>query len=601
MLLFARISLAQKIAAASLLGLAMLAGILFVVYHDALGAYADRLAQQNLKAAEAVAWDALKREGTEFRVEDGKLLAGARPLNGAFEIVDRVQSLVGGVATIFMGDTRVATNVKKPDGSRAVGTKLAPGPAYDAVFHRHEAYHGTADILGASYFTVYDPILSPSGEVIGILFVGRLKSETHAEIAEIQNRALVAGLAAVSAIALALLWLSRRIFAPLGALRAATQRVARGELGSQVTGLTRRDDIGDMARALDDLRRTAQDKAALDRESASQREEREAERRERERDLARRNEEQGQFLAKLGAALQRLAGGDLAAALDDRAPPAYRQLVADFNAAVGSLGSTLAEVRRGVGAVAGAAEEVASASRTLSQRSEHDAQSLEETVQALRRLTQTVTHASDVATSARGLAAQAGKAAEGGGEIARRAGEAMQGIEGSSREIREILSLINEIAFQTNLLALNAGVEAARAGEAGKGFAVVASEVRALAQRSAEAARQIATLVAASDAQVAAGVARVGETREALTQIIARVSEVAGLIGEIAQGAGEQASGLLSLSAAVSELGNSVQENAAMAEQTNASGGALTEESEALSRSIGLFRLREDGALAYAA
>jgi methyl-accepting chemotaxis protein len=169
----------------------------------------------------------------------------------------------------------------------------------------------------------------------------------------------------------------------------------------------------------------------------------------------------------------------------------------------------------------------------------------------------------------------------------------MRRIEASSREISDILGLINEIAFQTSLLALNAGVEAARAGEAGRGFAVVAAEVRALANRSGEAAKQIASLVAASNGEVAGGVARVEATQQALGRITARVAEVEAGIGEIAGGAGEQSRGLDELDAAVAALSKSVQENAAMAEQSNAAGSALTQEAERLAHAIHAFRLHD--------
>jgi methyl-accepting chemotaxis protein len=213
-----------------------------------------------------------------------------------------------------------------------------------------------------------------------------------------------------------------------------------------------------------------------------------------------------------------------------------------------------------------------------------------------------VGRSSERAAGARAAAEDAGREAGAGGDIAMRAGEAMHGIEVSSREIRAVLSLINEIAFQTNLLALNAGVEAARAGDAGAGFAVVASEVRALAQRSGEASKQIAALIAACDAQVATGVARVGESREALQRIIAKVTEVSGMFGEIARGAQEQSGKLGALGSAVGELETSVQQNATLAEETNASSRALSGEAERLFGSIGRFRLpAERGALRRAA
>jgi methyl-accepting chemotaxis protein len=535
----------------------------------------------------------LKRQGEDFRLVEGKLVAGANALNGRSDIVDRVQDLVGGVATIFMGDLRVATNVKKPDGSRAVGTKLAAGPVYDALFKRGEAYRGEADILGRSYFTAYDPIRDAKGGVVGILFVGQLEAETHAEIAGIQTWAISVALGVALAVGALMLALSSRMFAPLVRLRQSMTSFARGDLESAVEGLSRGDDIGEMARAVDALRAAALEKIRLDQQNERQRREGEAERSENERALQQRGQERAQALEALTQALQQVAAGDLTVALGDRLPEVYRRLCEDFDAAVSSLARTMAEVRGGAEAVSGSAAELAASSDSLSRRTENDASRLDETAGALNSLRVKAQRSIELASVARKAAMQADAEAKSGGEVARGACEAMRRIEASSREISDILGLINEIAFQTSLLALNAGVEAARAGEAGRGFAVVAAEVRALANRSGEAAKQIASLVAASNGEVAGGVARVEATQQALGRITARVAEVEAGIGEIAGGAGEQSRGLDELDAAVAALSKSVQENAAMAEQSNAAGSALTQEAERLAHAIHAFRLHD--------
>ncbi len=172
----------------------------------------------------------------------------------------------------------------------------------------------------------------------------------------------------------------------------------------------------------------------------------------------------------------------------------------------------------------------------------------------------------------------------------------MSEIEKSSAEITQIIGVIDEIAFQTNLLALNAGVEAARAGDAGRGFAVVASEVRALAQRSADAAKEIKSLISASSQQVAQGVGLVGQTGEALQRIVAHVAEIDGLVREIAAGAQEQATGLHEVNTAVNDMDRVTQQNAAMVEETTAASHALASEARLLAESVARFDIGAPGA-----
>ena len=177
------------------------------------------------------------------------------------------------------------------------------------------------------------------------------------------------------------------------------------------------------------------------------------------------------------------------------------------------------------------------------------------------------------------------------GAIVKQAMTAMGSIEGSSRQVGQIIGVINEIAFQTNLLALNAGVEAARAGDAGRGFAVVASEVRALAQRSADAAREIKELIAASTEQVNAGVKLVGETGQVLTRIVSEVLDVNTAVGAIAASVQEQSVALVEVNSAVNQMDQATQQNAAMVEETTAASHCLASQAEELARMTGRFQL----------
>ncbi|MDR6788721.1 methyl-accepting chemotaxis protein [Sphingomonas sp. BE138] len=235
------------------------------------------------------------------------------------------------------------------------------------------------------------------------------------------------------------------------------------------------------------------------------------------------------------------------------------------------------------------ASDIRSASDDLSQRTEQQAASLEETAAAMEEITSTVRRTATDAAEADKIVSTARREAAASGEVVRRAVEAMSGIERSSSEISEIISVIDAIAFQTNLLALNAGVEAARAGDAGKGFAVVASEVRALAQRSADAAKDVKVKINASTEQVDLGVGLVDEAGKALQTINLRIGEISSLMAGISAAAEQQAIGLQQVNTAVGEMDNVTQQNAAMVEEATAAARSLASEADALSRQVSRF------------
>nr|WP_244437689.1 methyl-accepting chemotaxis protein [Hyphomicrobium denitrificans] len=296
----------------------------------------------------------------------------------------------------------------------------------------------------------------------------------------------------------------------------------------------------------------------------------------------------------LGAALSELAEGDLETGLYIDVAPQFAKLKADFNSAASTLKSTISLVKKGAGSIKLGTNEISQASDDLSRRTENQAASLEETAAAVKEITDTVNKTARGATHARETVSIAKADAEKSGEVVRRAIEAMTGIESSSKQISQIIGVIDEIAFQTNLLALNAGVEAARAGDAGRGFAVVASEVRALAQRSAEAAKEIKGLISASTGQVAQGVQLVGETGHALTRIVTQVAEINSIVTEIAASANEQAHGLEQVNTAVNEMDQVTQQNAAMVEEATAATQTLAQQTEELANLVSRFKTGDD-------
>jgi methyl-accepting chemotaxis protein len=266
-------------------------------------------------------------------------------------------------------------------------------------------------------------------------------------------------------------------------------------------------------------------------------------------------------------------------------------IIDDFNESIVRLNETMQIVVGSANAIHQGAQVINDASDELTQRAESQAANLEETAASLGEITETVKRAAAGASQARAIVASADADAKKGAVVVREAVLAMDGISKSSGQISQIIGVIDEIAFQTNLLALNAGVEAARAGDAGRGFAVVAMEVRALAQRSAAAAKEIKTLISNSGQQVQAGVELVAATGKTLDAILAQVARINTVVGDIAVGAEHQAVSLAAINAAINEMDRSTQENAAMVAHSNASGRSLGEETERLTRVIEQFQL----------
>ena len=386
-------------------------------------------------------------------------------------------------------------------------------------------------------------------------------------------------------------FIGRSVSAPIVALERRMRGLAEGDKSSDIPGVARRDEIGQMAAALVIFRDAAIEKDRLEAEALAQRSMSEQERAAREAEKAREAEADRITIQALGQGLSAMADGDLTHRIEIEFAPKAAQLKTDFNDAVAQLQQAVSVVVGNVAGIRSGAGEISQAADDLSRRTEQQAAGLEETAAALDQITATVNKTASGARQASDVVQSAKGEAETSGEIVRDAIQAMQAIETSSVQINQIIGVIDEIAFQTNLLALNAGVEAARAGDAGRGFAVVASEVRALAQRSAEAAKEIKTLISASTGQVGSGVKLVGQTGQALQRIVDRVAEIDGLVSEIAASAQEQAVGLAQVNTAVNQMDQVTQQNAAMVEQSTAASHSLAQEAQSLQASMAQFRV----------
>ena len=371
----------------------------------------------------------------------------------------------------------------------------------------------------------------------------------------------------------------------------ATERLARGDNGVDLAPLARGDELGAIVSSLAVFRDNQLNLERLRQEQDANSAASEETRRKAAEAAAALAEEQALVVNSLAEGLDRLASGDLTYRLNAAFPGDYLKLRDDFNAAMSALEDVMSAISASTATIQSGTGEISHAADDLSRRTEHQAATLEETAAALDEITATVQKTAEGSNHGREAVSSAKADAERSGDIVGRAVTAMTQIDQSSRKISQIIGVVDEIAFQTNLLALNAGVEAARAGESGRGFAVVASEVRALAQRSAEAAKEIKGLISASSEQVAQGVELVGETGKALERIVSQVAEISNVVGEIAASAKEEALGLHQVNTAVNQMDHVTQQNAAMVEQSTAASRALADEAQELGRLVARFKV----------
>jgi methyl-accepting chemotaxis protein len=508
---FGRLSVVQKITGITLVALLLMLGAMLGVTLWVLRGELGDQAQSRQESAMRVAWHVVEGVGTVYRIEGDTLYAGETVLNDRSEIVDTITRLMGGTATIFAGDTRVATNVKKPDGSRAIGTKLAPGPAYDAVLKRGVSYRGEATILGEPYFTAYDPIKDSSGKVVGILYTGL----SQAAIVVLVNRLMVSLAVAGGMVLLVTggltFFILRANLRAVTEMAAATNRLAEGDLDIEIAGHGRHDEIGRMAAALEVFR----DKLKHNREMQ-----------EAQETLAAQSRQ-----AVLGA-VRGMA----------------RTVERETDEALASVASRTDTMTGGVGHLEGLVQSMQSNSATVAAAAEQALANAETVASAAEELSASIGEIANQAAASTTVAREAG-------ELAQQAAGLVGDLDGAANGIGEVVKLISDIAGQTNLLALNASIEAARAGDSGKGFAVVANEVKSLANETQRSVGQITgqietmqqmshrmvqaigtirtTIVKVDEA--AATIAAAVEQQNATTRDISRnVQEVAGGAQEVA-------------------------------------------------------------------
>ena len=557
-----------------------------------------------------------------LNAETGDLTSYGSVVNNEFSSVDKFTNDTGSVATVFAkkGDDflRVTTSVKKQDGSRALGTLLDRAhPAY-ALMLAGQSYSGPAVLFGKPYMTYYEPMKDAAGKIIGIFFVG---NDTALQQASLESQIQAQKFFDTGALYFI------EVSGPLTDARFKVHPNAKGkkvleaypQADKFLSALAAAPD-GYVRNAATLLAATPADRWAVMRKTKSGSGWLVAEVSERESMVQYWANMSiiwgllalttvllggGLFLlirhtvskplGELTVAVTAVAQGDLTQVFNTRRPDEIGMLVNEVETMRQRYLDVLSQVRSSVENVSTASAEIATGNQDLSARTEQTASNLQRTASSVELLTTTVKQSADASRQANQLAASAAKVAARGGKAVGEVVATMNDINQSSRKISDIIGVIDGIAFQTNILALNAAVEAARAGEQGRGFAVVASEVRSLAQRSAEAAREIKTLIGASVEKVESGSRLVQNAGRTMDEIVGSVKQVSDIIGEITAAALEQAEGIGEVNTAINQLDQMTQQNAALVEESAAAADRLRDQAQRLAEAVAIFKLSGAG------
>ncbi|MBY3238558.1 Cache 3/Cache 2 fusion domain-containing protein [Rhizobium leguminosarum bv. viciae 248] len=545
-------------------------------------------------------------QAAKIELKDNQLSAvteDAIPALADHSLVDRTAQSIAGVATIFQKQgsdyVRISTNVKKENGDRAVGTKLVAEHPAQPVLARGEAYYGPAELFGRKFMTGYFPIKNAANANVGILFIGIPMEVYYQRMYELQMLVLGVGSIVMLLVGVLAFYAIRLSVKPLQALTASVHSISAGNLEGAIPCVEKRNEFGDIGRALALFRDSARARRDLETQAGEQRELSDAERARNDADKRSLDGQIDFAVNQLAAGLGRLSQGDVSQTIGTPFVGRLEQLRVDFNASLLRLQDTLSGIRDSASTIQRNSGAVSASAGELSKRTEAQAANLEETAAAVEEITVTVRSSAERAREANNVVAATKKTADNSGAVVGDAVAAMDRIEQASQRIEQIIEVIDDIAFQTNLLALNAGIEAARAGEAGKGFAVVAQEVRELAQRSADAAREIKSLIETSSREVTAGSELVQKTGSVLASISQEIIAISGHVETIATASRDQSAALQEVNGSVNAMDQMTQKNAAMVAETTQASRLLAGEADTLMALIERFRIVAESAPAH--
>ncbi|WP_230989503.1 methyl-accepting chemotaxis protein [Devosia faecipullorum] len=553
------------------------------------------------------------------------------------ELVDSIARLTGESAAIFGWDAEksdfiyMSATMAGDDGERLVGATLGQGSLAYAAMMAGIPYSGEAVIAGAPYYTAYQPILDQKGTAVGVLYVGVDKVGVETLINGVLLLLAGVGGGALLVLGVIGLMVSRALTAPVPRLAQTMKTVAEGNYQTEVPYLDRRNEMGEMARAVEVFRENGLKVSAMSEEERAASERRRIERTDMmvalqaafgevvdaaiAGDFSKRVHAQfpdrelnslagsvnalvetvDRGLSETGEVLAAMAQADMTRRMRGDYRGAFAKLMSDTNAVAEKLSEVIGQLRHTSGALKTATGEILSGANDLSERTTKQAATIEQTSAAMEQLAGTVADnarmADDANASANAVSADAARS----GAVMDQANEAMERITQSSAKISNIIGMIDDIAFQTNLLALNASVEAARAGDAGKGFAVVAVEVRRLAQSAASASAEVKALIETSASEVKAGSSLVSSAAGQLRTMLGAVSENAGLMQAIAKASKTQAAAIGEVSVAVRTLDEMTQHNAALVEETNAAIEQTEAQAAELDRIVDVFTIETGG------
>ena len=541
----ARLSITQRLVAFNVAGMTAAAAAIVAISLFVVTGYLKEAEVQREVSNVEVARKILNPGDLPYAVIDGKLTVGGKVIDGNFESVDTVKQILNLDMTVFRGDTRVSTTIRKPDGSRAVGTQMAKNAAYESVFKDGKRWMGEAVVLNAAYLLSYEPLKDAEGKVVGAIVVGLKAGEFYALIGELTWRIVLVALLSTVVMTLLMYLLVKRELSVLRGLNGVMAALSRKEFAVEVSGTGRRDEIGEMARSVEGFKESLARAEALDGEQRRSQAEAESRR------------------TEMAAVTKNFAEG-------------IEVVVRNLTAAAGSLRASAEHLTATAGRTLTETSNVANASEQASANVETVAAAAEELSASISEIRRQVYEASKVAQRAV--------------DEAQKTTGTVRGLAEAAQKIGEVVNLINDIAAQTNLLALNATIEAARAGEAGKGFAVVAGEVKNLANQTGKATEDIQNQVTAIQAETQHAVAAISDIARTIGTISDITQAVASAVDEQGKATQEIAVNVQRASAGTSEVSVSISSVTEYASNTGTSAETVLQAANALSGESGQLR-----------